>query len=252
MKVTVRFKGKDPWSGVVGKFKSCKEYLAPHFTRSGAVYTGLNKQQEAELEEKLGYETGTLAKGSKFWDTFVVKVESEGLDLDTENPNDELTYLFLKNNYKVSSSSTDNRPGIRLIMTNLEDEARQRNIINNRRADAIIEMKKMSIADKRKALRILGFKVESISDEIIDAKMFEIVEKDPERFFDKWVNNSTKEIEYMIETAISKNVMRRSKNLYYYGTDVIGHSFEDTVGFFLDTKNSDIKMAILDEITVKE
>ena len=252
MIVSVRFRGRDPWSGVVGKFKSCKEYIRPHFTRSGTIYTGLNKEQEAELEIELGYEPGTLSKNSKFWDTFVVTIGSDGLNLDTENPNDKLTYFFLKGNYKVASSVTDNRPGVRLIMTNMEDEAKQKNIINNKKADAIIALKKMSIDEKRKALRILGFKTENISDEVIDAKMFDITEKDPDRFFEKWVKNSSREIEYMIEEAISKNILRRSKNLYYYGTDIIGHSFEDTIAFFLNSKNNDIKLTVLDEINAKK
>jgi hypothetical protein len=43
-------------------------------------------------------------------------------------------------------------------------------------------------------------------------------------FLQKWINNKDREIEVVIEQAISKNVIRRNKNIYKYGSDVIGYS----------------------------
>jgi hypothetical protein len=131
-------------------------------------------------------------------------------------------------------------------------EAMEQNRINKRRRAAIKEFDKMSIEDMRKCLRLYGYKSDAMSNDLIESKLFENVEKDPESFFLKWVDNRTKETEYLIHTAIAKNIMRRNKNVYYYGTESIGTSLEDTIQY-LDTKaNQDLKVSILSEVESKK
>ena len=77
--------------------------------------------------------------------------------------------------------------------------------------------------------------------------MYDFVEKEPDKFFAKWVDNKTKETEYIIEAAISKNIIRRSRNVYYYGTEVIGNSMDDTISHLNDKKNQDLKLAIMND-----
>lgn len=77
------------------------------------------------------------------------------------------------------------------------------------------------------------------------SKLFELVEKDPEKFFLKWVNNKTKNAEFTIQAAIAKNIMRKNKNAYYYGTEIIGTSIDDAVAFLDNKNNQDLKMTIL-------
>ena len=109
----------------------------------------------------------------------------------------------------------------------------------------------MSIEDMRRCLRILGYKSDSMSNELVQNKLYENIEKDPERFFSKWVNNSTKATEFLIEAALAKNILRRSRNIYYYGTDVIGHSLEDAIANIDNKSNQDIKRSILNELESK-
>ena len=46
-------------------------------------------------------------------------------------------------------------------------------------------------------------------------------------------------------------MVTRLKNIYYYGTDIIGRSLEDAIASLNDKKNQDIKMTILQEIESK-
>ena len=78
-----------------------------------------------------------------------------------------------------------------------------------------------------------------------------MIENNPEKFFLIWVNNKVRDTQYIIETAISKNISRKSKNIYYYGTDIIGRSLEDAISNLDDKKNQDIKLTILQEIESK-
>ena len=81
--------------------------------------------------------------------------------------------------------------------------------------------------------------------------MFELIEKDPRKFFLLWIDNKNKDTQYILETAISKNVIRKSKNVYYYGTDVIGRSQDDAISFLNEKANQDIKISILEQIDAK-
>lgn len=251
MEVILRHKGKEPWSGIMGKYKSCHSYLGPYLTRTGSLYTGLTKEDEKRLEEAIGYPDGHLSKTSEFWNNFAVKVGEKELILDTSVPLDELKYLFLKNYKRVACGVNDIKPGTNFVLIDMESEAIQQNTINKRRREAVKEFDKMSIDEMRKALRLYGNKVENISNELIEAKLYDEVEKDPDKFFAKWVNNKTKETEFVIETAIAKNIMRVNRNIYYYGTEVVGHSMADTIAYLEEKKNQDLKLTILEEIKSK-
>ena len=85
MVVELKIRKKNPWAGLV-KYKQCYDYIAPYLTRSGSIYTGLTPEDENKYEKELGFAEGTLSKGSKFWETFCVKVGAKSLILDDSFP----------------------------------------------------------------------------------------------------------------------------------------------------------------------
>ena len=103
------------------------------------------------------------------------------LILHTENPYDELQYLFLKNHRRVANGLSNVEPSNDYILINKESEAEEANRVNKIKRQAIIEFNKMSLDDMRKALRLYGYKGESMSTELVESKLFEIVETDPNR-----------------------------------------------------------------------
>lgn len=269
MEVILRPVAKKTWAGVT-RFKNCSEYLGPYLTRSGQLYTGLEREDELQkvpygtnairLEKLLGYPENTLANrkyeantnDASFWDTFCIKIQgTKDLVLDTDKPLDELQYIFLKHYKRVADGLNNINPSKDYVLVNKDAEATEINKINKRRRDAIVAFNKMSIDEMRKCLRLYGLIGSSMSNEVVEAKLFELVEKDPDKFFTKWVNNTKKLIEFSIEEAIGKNIIRRNKNVYKYGTEVIGISMEDTVKYLEDPKNQDLKLAILSELEVK-
>ncbi len=246
MIVTLRHKKKDPWSGVT-KYKNCFDFIGPLLTRSGNAHTGLSDEDASRLEKELNFNPGTLAPYSKYWSTFAVKITNNELILDTDRAWDELQYLYLRNHKKVANGVNDNKPSADYILINKEYEAQESNKASRKKRDAIKEFDKMSIEDMRKCLRIFGLKSESMSNDLIESRLYQIVESDPDKFMSRWVNNTKKNTEFIIENAISKNVIRRVKNMYYYGTDVIGNSMDDAISYLDDKKNSDLKLSILNE-----
>lgn len=159
--------------------------------------------------------------------------------------------MFLKGHKRVANGINNLKPTHDYVLVNKEIEAEEANKRNKAKREAFSEFNKMSIEEMRKCLRLYGHKTDNISNELVESSLFDLIENNPDKFFLIWVNNKVRDTQYIIEAAISKNVIRKSKNIYYYGTDIIGRSLEDAIASLNDKKNQDIKMTILQEIESK-
>jgi len=236
-----------PWSNIV-RYKNCHEDLSTYYLKNGSRYTGLTKQDEKRLGEEI---RADLNPNSEFWDTFFVRMSSNELKFNIDDPYDELKYLFLKNHKLVKNSLTENKATAEYVLINEDEEAKKQNQRYKIKRKAFKEFDKLSATDIRKALRLYGFKADNISAEQAESKLAEIVEFDPDKFLEVWVNNKNRQTQYMIEEAIAKNVLRKNKNAYMYGTDIIGHTLDDAIAYLDDPKNQEIKELIQNEIKSK-
>ena len=213
--------------------------------------TGLDTEDARRLEKALNKEEGELSPNSDFWTTFAVKLGKRDLILDTDKPLDELQYLFLKGHKRVADGLANMNPSKDYVLINKDSEAEQANRINKIKREAYRELDKMSIEDMRKCLRLYGMKSDTMSNELVEAKLTEQVETAPDKFMLKWVNNPNKEINFVIEEAIAKNIIRKNRTQYFFGTDLIGNGIDDVIVYLQDKKNQDIKLAIMNEIKSK-
>lgn len=250
MEVIVRIVKINPWTGLT-KWPTTFDYVGPYWTRTGNIYTGLSDEDARRLEKELGYEEGKLNPSSEFWTTFAVQLGKRDLILDTNKPYDELKYLFLKNHKRVADGMNAMNPSKDYLLINKDSEAEETNKRNKVKRDAYRELDKMSIEDMRKCLRLYGMKSDSMSNELVEAKLSEQIESAPDKFIMKWVNNPNKEMNWMIEEALSKNILRRNRAQYYFGTDLIGNGIEDVIAYLKDKKNQDILISIKNELKSK-
>lgn len=250
MEVIVRIVKVNPWSNIT-KWDNCYDWISTYLTRSGNQYTGMTPEQARELEKELGYPEGHLNPNSPFWDTFSIKVGKRDLILNTDKVEDKLKYLFLRSHKRVAQGLAKVNASTDYVLINVESEAVEQNRVNKVKREAFRELDKMSVEDMRKCLRLYGLKSNTMSNELVEAKMTEMIEKDPNKFMLRWVNNKHREINFVIEEAISKNIIRKNRTQYYFGTDLIGNGLDDVVAYLNDKKNQDIKMAIMQEIQSK-
>ena len=248
MKVIVKSLNKNTWAGV-SQYKNCTTSLAPYFTRSGRIYTGLEKEDEVRLGEKLRID---LSPTSPYWSTFHIKLGSKDLILDITDPYEELKYIFLKGHKRVADGLNDRKPTANYVIINEESEAKEENKRNQLRRRALREFDKLTVGDMRKCLRVLGNKADEVSNEIVEQRLSNIVEQDPFTFIEKWVDNKNKETEFLIQDAVSKNVLRKNKNVYKYGTDIIGNNLEATIDYLDNPANQDLKFTITQETSAKK
>jgi hypothetical protein len=251
-KVIVRAIGRNKWAGTT-YYKGCATYLSPYFTRSGVIYTGLTYDKDPEniaLKERLERALGQdLSPTSNFWVTYFIRIGGTDVYIDPSDPRGELDYLFLKNNKRVAKSLKEIKPGNDFVLIDENAEAEVSNIYNRNRVKAIKEYDKMTMTERRRALRLYGFNPDNITDEVVENRLLEFVEKDPTKFMELWVNNKSRETEYLIKQAISRKVMTRNKNIYKYGQDTIGTSLEEAIDFLDNPVNNEVKRVILADST---
>jgi len=246
-RVILRPLARSSWAGVK-KYKNCHEDLSSYWTRSGRLYTGLMKADEERLGKALGLD---LSAGSEFWTKFFIRTGVDDIYLDVEDPMDELKFLFLKNHKRVKSSLMENKATANFVLLNKDDEAKRSNLFNKVKRRAMREFDKLSGEDIRKVLRLFGHSAESLSTDVAEDRLFRIVEDNPQMFLDKWVDNKQRETEVLLEKALAKNIIRKSKNIFRYGTDIIAHNSQEAIDFLDSPKNQDIKIAIMKQLDAK-
>jgi len=250
MVVELKIRKKHPWAGLI-KYKSCFDYISPYYTRSGSIYTGLTPEEERYFEKALGYEEGHLAKNSDFWTTFCVKVGTKSVLLDDAIPRQAMLIKFLSGHKRVATSLDTMTAGKDYLLINREAEAIEANKINKLRRNALKEFDKLTLEQMRKCLRILGVRADGMSNELVESTLFNLVDKDPKQFFTKWVDNKSKDTEFILEAAIAKGIIRKDRTQYYYGTELFADSLQDAIAYLDAKKNQDLKLSIMNQIETK-
>ena len=103
----------------------------------------------------------------------------------------------------------------------------------------------------RKCLRLFGVKSDTMSNELVESTLFNLIDKQPKKFFDKWVDNKGKETEFLLETAIAKGIIRKDRTQYYYGSEMFADSLEEAVSYLDSKKNQDLKLSIINQVENK-
>ena len=247
MEVRLKPLQANPWSGM-DRYPNCSDVLRPYFTRTGRVYTGLTREDEKRLGDILGID---LRPGSSFWDTFRITVGKETVVLDLDRPEDELKYLFLKGHKRVKGSIDEKKASANYYLHNPEEEAGIFNKVNRIKRKAIATFDKMKPEEWKKALRLYGENANNLSDAVAEDRLMARIEQNPEHFFKVWVDNKNRQTEYLIKEAIAKSVIRKTKNIHYFGTITLGNTLEDSIAYLDNPENSDIKASIINEANIK-
>lgn len=247
MEIRLKHLRPDNWSGV-NRFKNCTDALGPYLTRSGNIYTGLTRDDEKRLGEALGYD---LRKNSKFWETFRIRIGDGDAVFQSDDPADELKILFLKGHKRVKSSIHEMKSTANYYISDMEEEASTFNEINRLKRRAMREFDKLKIADIRKALRIMGISAQNVSDSVAEDRLFSLVERNPQHFISRWVDNQNRATEFLVKEAMSQNIINKAGNTVSYNTLTLGYSVEDAILFLDNGENSDIKAEIINMTTKK-
>lgn len=232
-------------------YPNCSHGVGTYWTRSGRRYTGLEKEDIERLGKELGED---LNPNSDFWNTAPVRIayKDSYVTIDTSEPKGELQYKYLKNHKRVKFGYTDKKAGAEYVLVQEEETAKEVNQKARIERQAISEFGKLSLEDRVKVLRLYGHSAKDVNAEIIESTLYQLVKEDPQKFIDVWVSNDKKEMQYLLEEAVSNGVLRKNKTIYKYGSDILGHTLEDTIDYLTDPKNNDLLIAIKSRLEGKQ
>lgn len=171
--------------------------------------------------------------------------------LDDKFPRQEMIIKFLTGHKRVATSLDKTNASKDYLLINRQAEAIEQNKINKQRRDAIKEFDKLTLDQMRKCLRVYGIKSDNLSNELVESTLFNLVDKDPKKFFSVWVDNKHRDTEFLLESAIAKGVIRKDKTHYYYGSELFADSKNDAVAYLDAKKNQDLKLAIQNQVESK-
>lgn len=242
-------KGSSTFCGHV-RYSNTKDTLSPYYDSSGILYTGLTKEEAKEYGDMLKQD---LSATSDYWHNYTVVMTPKGLTLDLENDLHKLMYKFLQGHYRIAKSLSDPNIGIKdyyIVDENLEASVINTKASFKRKANQLFD--KLSTENKKDILMLYpGFtNMDTVSAEIVDARLYQKLEEDPARFINL-AEDKKRDLKIMLKELISADILRKNKTSYYYGQDFLGHDEESTITYLEHPDHQGLKIDLIKQLEVK-
>jgi hypothetical protein len=229
--------------------------------------TGLTKELQAELEEKLFYPEGKLSpNNTEFWRTFTITLE-DGVKLDPKtNPLHEL-YLYVLSgisNCKIDTDLVKKTPvSFDYVIQDSEVEIEKKNSLRVLQSKAQGVFFDMNPATQTKLLVVLGIKAYNMSEAVKVDYLYNLTNGD-------LVGNVCKRIiaykesegreklnfEYLIEVGIDTKVISydRVSSQYVFGINSLGQTKAECITYLKDSskEKQDIFLDIKKQVELRQ
>lgn len=237
---------------IVQKYDNCSDKWVPGLDRvTGVLRTGLTSQEERDLEEELGLETGELAKSSPFWSNYSIIIPAEGIVLDTADPSGLLKYKILMADPTVASSLEEaNRSAVaEYVITSEGQEAKSKNSKRDIIANAYAEFAKMTTVEIIDSLFMFGKDPDVTDVEVSKNILGELLEKDPAKFLSVVGDKMFKDKVWLIRMIKAGVVSKRGVGYgfdvpLYFGDIVLGKGLEESIAYIRDKENQNIYVGL--------
>lgn len=234
---------RETWSGFI-RFRNAKDHIAAYYDTTGTLVTGLSKEDEERLGKVLKRD---LSPVSSFWHDYSIIMTDREKDFNLDNPEHELAYKLMLAHQRVANSEAERYlfPHAEYIIVNEEAEAKVKNEKYNVKRKAMTSYNDLSLDQMRDILKLYpGFtRLDSVTADVVEAKLFELMENDPEKFL-KFVQDKNLDMKIKLKDFVSAKILRKNKSAYYYGDDNIGHDEESTITYLKDPQNQGLMIAL--------
>jgi hypothetical protein len=217
-------------------------------TKAGRL-TGLTKEDEKYFEEKLGYEPGTLAKTSKFWKEYQIKLTGKNHALNDEFPEEELAIRVAKAQIGLVAPSrlalkTDGRyTQAEFVVVEAELEAKAENVTFKDKKKAYKLLENLTIEDMRQILLVMGKGSSSLGNEQVENILMKEVDRTPKAFIEI-VEDPNFDLKLFIEDCASLGVLEKRGSGYAYAGELVKSSLVEMVDFLNDKTNSNMLLTL--------
>lgn len=239
--------GTNAFNGFV-RYKNTKDYITSYYDERGVLYTGLSEEDEVRLGKKLQVD---LSNTSQYWHEFAIVMSDKEQELDISTAKQELQYLFLIGGHKrIARSITDSDFGIKDYY--IIDENKEAEVANSKasvKIEAYTLYGSLSAENKKDILKLYpGFtNLDSVSPSVIEAKLYEQLEKDPAKFVAQ-AKDKKRDSKILLKELVQANILRKNKSSYYYGDDFIGHDEESALTYIDDPSRQSLKVDLMAQL----
>lgn len=240
-------KGNNSFNGIV-RYSNTKDYITPYYDERGVIYTGLTDEDAERLGKKLNAD---LSPESSFWHDYSIVMSEKEKQFDKSTPKGELDFLFLTGGHtRIAKSITD--PGLGIKDYYIVDETKEAELVNTKASIKIKAIKLfdgLSTENKKDILKLYpGFtNLDSISAEVIDAKLYEFLEKDPSTFVHR-AEDKKRDTKILLKELVDHNILRKNKSSFYYGEDFIGHDEESAISYIDEPVRQSLKIDLMAQL----
>ena len=238
---------RDTWSGFI-RFNNTKDYITPYFDEGGTIVTGLTKEDEERLGQLLKRDLSAI---SPFWNEYKILMTDKERQFNIENPEQELAYKFMLGHKKVANSelTRNDFPSAEYIIYNEEMEAKIKNEKFSEKRKATTAFNELSLNQMRDILKLYpGYtKVDTVSADVIEARLFELMEGDPAKF-NRLVGDKKLDMKVFLKDLVQSKILRKNRSAFYYGSDNIGHDEESTIVYLENPENQGLLIALKQEL----
>jgi hypothetical protein len=178
----------------------------------------------AVMEKELDLPEGELKASSSFWDRYTIRVGAEPVDLDLSDPHDLLKYIvaMAQSNVANGFDEIDRNNKAEYVIYSEEQEAAVR--VDSRKAlkKAYKISENLDIETKINILAIYGIIANHTDINVIDDRIDDKVEENPEKFL-ALVNDDNLIERSMIVNALDKGILLIKDGKILHGEMVLGY-----------------------------
>lgn len=235
-----------------------KEIRAGARVTIGSMYVGRQPLKGLDSEESKKYLPEIIGLPAShldfpmaektFWANMSLKVPFEGAELDIStdedgtphNVMDWITYKWCSKHRHVADKKEAMISGQRFYIYDPNKSLVEKNNRIKVKKESDKEFIKISgdLDKMRRILRVFGTtKPEGLSEIEVENTLYDIKEKQPERFL-KIVIDKNLDLRAEIEEMVALGVIRKIGNQHINGEETIGENITDTIIYFKNKKNS--------------
>lgn len=260
-KYTLRRVNKDKWAPVI-KYKFAKDGIGSFLDDQGLPITGLTentakgkeviKGTRVILEEKMGLDAGTLARGSMikpndFWVSFAVEMPDKDIELDTSTPENELKVRFLAAQPHIALGPNEIRAKTEYLLFTEQDQAVLANKQKTNRRKAYAAFEALTEQDRSDILTLSGTPAVDLSPAVIENKLSDWMEEYPAKFL-ALAKDPARPQKTFINQCLSRGIMHIEDDMIYYGETILGVDVPSAAQKLFSKESIDIVNAIKTQI----
>jgi hypothetical protein len=221
------------------KYDGAYTQLGPGIDAHGNPVTGLTEDRiirddkgketeilgtRKEMETMLDLADGTLKNTGAFWLAYNIRLGSDPLELDLQDPHDLLRYLFAHAQTIVADGlkAIGDSSKMEYVLYSEEQAAEERVVERRTLREAYVLADKLDLETKVNILSVYGMIVDASSVNTIEDKIGEKIEENPKKFMEM-VSDEDLVYRSLVTKALDKGVLIMKDGSIFHGEVNVGY-----------------------------